>query len=243
MTCVKKDRRATTAGRANCWREAGSVRARVEKHPARCWNIRGVGDSAEAGPAEQPALGSPWDRGTSQGPARLGLVLRDHAGFGVKTQAWGWGDRERARKGSRNTSRVWTAKFQEWVPVLPLRDVTSGFPEYLESKTDKVHVNPWRNNKGKSKYQNVRLCVCVWVHAESLLSCLTLCDPMHYRQRGSSVHGDSPGKSTAVGCHALLQGIFPAQGLDPCLLCLLYWRVGSLPLAPPGNTQTLTTIF
>ena len=29
---------------------------------------------------------------------------------------------------------------------------------------------------------------------------------------GSSVHGDSPGKNTGVGCHALLQGIFPAQG-------------------------------
>ena len=25
---------------------------------------------------------------------------------------------------------------------------------------------------------------------------------------GSSVHGDSPGKNTGVGCHALLQGIF-----------------------------------
>ena len=28
---------------------------------------------------------------------------------------------------------------------------------------------------------------------------------------GSSVHGDSPGKNTGVGCHALLQGIFPTQ--------------------------------
>ena len=28
---------------------------------------------------------------------------------------------------------------------------------------------------------------------------------------GSSVHGDSPGKDTGVGCHALLQGIFPTQ--------------------------------
>ena len=25
---------------------------------------------------------------------------------------------------------------------------------------------------------------------------------------GSSVHGDSPGKNTGVGCHALLWGIF-----------------------------------
>jgi len=31
---------------------------------------------------------------------------------------------------------------------------------------------------------------------------------------GSSVHGDSPGKNTGVSCHALLQGIFPSQGLN-----------------------------
>ena len=29
---------------------------------------------------------------------------------------------------------------------------------------------------------------------------------------GSPVHGDSPGKNTIVGYHALLQGIFPTQG-------------------------------
>jgi len=37
---------------------------------------------------------------------------------------------------------------------------------------------------------------------------------------GSSVHGDSPGKNTGVGCHFLLQGIFPTQvsnsGLPHC---------------------------
>ena len=35
---------------------------------------------------------------------------------------------------------------------------------------------------------------------------------------GSSVHGDSPGKYTGVGCHALLQGIFLTQGSNPVLL-------------------------
>jgi len=35
---------------------------------------------------------------------------------------------------------------------------------------------------------------------------------------GSSVRGDAPGKNTGVGCHALLQGIFPTQGLNPGLL-------------------------
>ena len=46
---------------------------------------------------------------------------------------------------------------------------------------------------------------------------------------------DSPGKNTGVGCCALLQGIFPSQGLNPYLLCLLHWQAGSLSLAPPGK--------
>ena len=36
-----------------------------------------------------------------------------------------------------------------------------------------------------------------------------------------------------MGCHFLLQGIFPTQGLNPSLLHLLLWQTGSLPLAPP----------
>ena len=42
----------------------------------------------------------------------------------------------------------------------------------------------------------------------------------------------SPGKNTGVGCHFLLQGLFPTQGSNPCLLHLLHWQVSSLPLAP-----------
>ena len=38
---------------------------------------------------------------------------------------------------------------------------------------------------------------------------------------------DFPGKDTGVGCHLLLQGIFPTQGSNPRLL---HWQVGSLPL-------------
>ena len=37
--------------------------------------------------------------------------------------------------------------------------------------------------------------------------CLTLSDPMDYSSPGSPVHGDSPGKNTEVGCHALLQEV------------------------------------
>ena len=58
-----------------------------------------------------------------------------------------------------------------------------------------------------------------------MLSCLsgpTLCDPIAYSLPGSSVHEDSPGKNAGVGCHALLQGIFPTQIIFPHLLWLLH---------------------
>ena len=35
---------------------------------------------------------------------------------------------------------------------------------------------------------------------------------------GSSVHGDSPGRNTGVGCHAFLQGNRPNPGIEPVSL-------------------------
>ena len=49
-------------------------------------------------------------------------------------------------------------------------------------------------------------------------SCPILCDSMDCSPPVSSVHADSPGKNTGVGCHALLHGIFPSQGSNPGLL-------------------------
>ena len=44
-----------------------------------------------------------------------------------------------------------------------------------------------------------------------------------------------PGKNTGVGCHALLQRIFPTQGSNWRLSCLLHWQVDSLPLCHLGS--------
>ena len=41
---------------------------------------------------------------------------------------------------------------------------------------------------------------------------------------GSSVQGDSPGKNTGVGCHALLQGSSSKPGIEPHLLGILHWE-------------------
>ena len=53
------------------------------------------------------------------------------------------------------------------------------------------------------------LCVCVLCLVTQ--SCSTFCDPMDCSLPDSSIHGDSLGKNTGVGCHTLLQGMSPAQ--------------------------------
>ena len=77
---------------------------------------------------------------------------------------------------------------------------------------------------------HVEMHACVLSH----FSCIWLCDTMECSPPGSSVHGFLLARKL-VWVHALHQGIFPAQGLNLCLLCFLYWQVGSLPLAPPGQ--------
>ena len=70
------------------------------------------------------------------------------------------------------------------------------------------------------------------------------CNYMDCSPPGSSVHGAFPSKNTGVvGCHALLQGIFPTQGLNPGILRLLHWQAGSLPLAPPGKIFPLIRLL
>ena len=61
----------------------------------------------------------------------------------------------------------------------------------------------------------VCMCVCVCVCVLVAQSCPTLCDPSDCNLPGSSISWNTPGKNTRVGCHSLLQGIFPTQGSNP----------------------------
>ena len=45
----------------------------------------------------------------------------------------------------------------------------------------------------------------------------TLWNPLDCSLPGLSVHGNSPGKNTGLGCQVLLQGVFPTQGSNPGL--------------------------
>ena len=55
--------------------------------------------------------------------------------------------------------------------------------------------------------------MAICAHAQTLQSCLTPCDPMNSSSPGFSVH-DIFQARILEWCHALLQGIFPTQGLN-----------------------------
>ena len=55
-------------------------------------------------------------------------------------------------------------------------------------------------------------------------SCPTLCNAMDSIPPRFFCPWDSPDKNTGLGCHARLQGIFPTQGSNLCLLRLLHFK-------------------
>ena len=58
---------------------------------------------------------------------------------------------------------------------------------------------------------------------------------------GSSVQSFSI-KNTGVGCHFLLQGIFPTQGSNLCIWSLLQWQADSLPLSHLGESESRSVL-
>ena len=96
-----------------------------------------------------------------------------------------------------------------------------------------------------SQYPRAIVCVC-----ECVCVCAHACAFMHVLSHSAVADSlrphaleptrplcpwDSPGKNTGVGCHFLLQGIFPTQGSNPCLLCLLHCREILYPLSHLGS--------
>ena len=71
------------------------------------------------------------------------------------------------------------------------------------------------------------------------LQCSCLENPMDEGAWWATVHGVSKSRTRlsdfTFTFTFLLQGIFPTQGSNTCLLCLLLWQAGSLLLVPPGK--------
>ena len=73
------------------------------------------------------------------------------------------------------------------------------------------------------------------VHAKSLQSCPTLCDPLDCGLPGSSVHGIPQARILEWVAMPSSKGSFQPRDQTSASCISLHWQVGSLPLAPPGK--------
>ena len=81
---------------------------------------------------------------------------------------------------------------------------------------------------------------CVCTHAQLAQSCPILCDSIDCNTPGSSVHWILQGKNTGVGFHALLQVIFPTQGMKQYLLHCRQILLTTEPLGKPRGQCSST---
>ena len=88
----------------------------------------------------------------------------------------------------------------------------------------------------------MRVCVCVCARFV-FQSCPTLCDAMNCSPSGSCVRGIFQAKLLEWVAMPFSRGIFPPQGLNPCLLYLLPWQVDSLPLASLSSLNNMKMLI
>ena len=98
-----------------------------------------------------------------------------------------------------------------------------GTPKTVSSTTIQKH----QFSRAQPLWSSAHIRPCVCIVAQSCRPFATPWTVVHH----VSLHWDSPGKNSAVGCHALLQGIFPSQ-IEPRSPTL---QTGSLPSEPPAK--------
>ena len=97
--------------------------------------------------------------------------------------------------------------------------------------------------KDWSSHYDIRLkqhqyCKSTMCCAKPLQSCLIPCNPMDCNPSGSSVHGILQARILEWAAITFFRGIFPAQRVNLCLLCLLHWKAGSILIELPWYTST-----
>ena len=189
------------------------------------WSRSVVSDSSQPHGLQPTRLLRPWDfPGKSTGVGChcllrqyiLGLhfLLRNNATNEERFLKCRW---------LRNTLTLFCLVFGSWISSTHLEWVPSFLPTFLPSFllffSLVIITCPYQTLRIIQSFNSSVYCLVAW-------SCPTLCNLMDCILPDSSVHGDSPGKNTGVGCHAFLQGVFPTQvsnpGLPHCRQILYY---------------------
>ena len=101
---------------------------------------------------------------------------------------------------------IFQERILEWFAISSSRG--SSWPRYWTCNSDVSYLAGRFFTTVPPGKPQILSCAVLCLVAQS---CPTLCEPLDYSLPGSTLHGDSPGKNTGVGCRALLQ-IFPTPG-------------------------------
>ena len=132
---------------------------------------------------------------------------------------------------TQTARKKWIRTLVQGAPTIPVSMVW-WYPSIPPSRCDPLKVCVMITVEVSKSLRVYKACVCVCV-------CVCVCARAHVLTRTHSVISgslwphrlwparllcswDFLGESTGVGCHALLQGIFPSQGLNLHLLCFLH---------------------
>ena len=182
---------------------------------------------------------------------------------------WGlrWG--ESKYSGESCSFGYWQELESKWTQTVPLKGKAQNRPivTYVDiplvtaSQMMREYVSPMKLEVTGSEYlqNNELILLIVIIMSVSQITlytlnlhsvctsfkspwCLILCDSMDCSPPGSSVHEILWAR--ILGWVAMLSSSGSSQLRDPnsCLLCLLHWQRGSLPLASPGKPQIYTVL-
>ena len=103
---------------------------------------------------------------------------------------------------------------------------------YYHRSRHKYSYPRQEDKTGIKRCHSFTMCVC-------MLSCFSYVQlfATPWTVASQALLWDFPGKNSAVGCHGLRQGIFPTQGLNQRLLCLLCWQESSSSVVLPGKPR------
>ena len=111
-----------------------------------------------------------------------------------------------------------------WVIILHIYSVQMFFSSFLAHIMVSFllyHFNHFLSDSFLTLSSHFHSLVCLY-NSEVVQSCPILCNPMDCSLPGSSTHGLFQAGMLDWVAIFLLQGIFPTEGLNPGLLCLLH---------------------
>ena len=144
----------------------------------------------------------------------------------------------RVRDGGRTSQRGMFWTHQLLLPALTGKEGTGPgmWAPFYAGKGVEIRFSPLYLLEGmKACSHGATSPLITHVHAKSLQSCPTLCDPMDCSPPGSSVPEILQARMLDRVAVPSSGGSSQPRDRTHCFLCLRHWQVGSLPLVPLGK--------